>query len=340
MAFVIKFQNNASEPIRVDKDLTDILTATGAFRDECSIMNPVILVEGSLVNFTKVNYCTIEELGRSYFVTDITSYRNNLLSITCRVDVISSFKTEIRANRGIVHRQENRFNLYLDDGSLHVYGNPIINTVEFPNGFTGNSYVLTVSGSRGVAIEFQGGEYLDELSAAGAGNTEAMKTTSGLITYAMAQVGKPYWFGTYGQIADQDLLDKKSYQYKDYYTATDFASQFGQKVHDCVGLIKGYRWCSAPTTAPTYVASEDVNVRGLWSQCNRKRANIYDENPWPGAVVFADDLSHCGVYIGDGYVVEARSHALGVQQNLLSERPFFTKWGVPDWMAITATPPL
>lgn len=334
MAFAIKFQNTTSEPIKIDKEVTDVLVANGAFRDECSIMNPILLVEGSLVDFTTVNYCTIESLGRSYFVTDIASYRNNLLSITCRIDVLTSFKSQIRANKGIVHRQENNYNLYLNDGALRVYGNPITNTIAFPKGFEGQSFVMLVAGKRDGGIELQGGTYNDEQSYAGAGNTEE-KTTNGLRLYAEAQVGLPYWFGTYGQTASQLLLDRKTNQYPSYYTDTDFVSQIGQRVHDCVGLVKGYRWSETPTSAPSYVASQDVNVRGLYAQCNIRREEISpNSTPIIGSVVFTSNLSHCGVYVGSGYVVEARGHAYGVQRNLLSDRNF-TLWGIPDWLQVT-----
>lgn len=331
MSFDIKLSTNLSEENRLDKTLVDIGTFTGALRDNCSIINPVVLLEASLVDLTGANYCEIEAFGRKYFITDITSVRTNLVQLTCRVDVLSSFATEIRQNKGIVHRQQDVWNLYLNDDVLRVYGNPIVTTVAFPKSFEGFSYVLTVAGNRGGGISYQGDEYLGEEYAGGAGNTEE-KTTAGLISYALAQVGNPYWFGTYGQTADQDLLDYKRGKYPSYYTATDFSTQFGQRVHDCVGLIKGYRWSSAPNTPPTYVKDQDVNVRGLYAQCNRVRHTIAEQTPLPGSVVFTENLSHCGVYIGNGHVVEARGHAYGVQNNLLENRNF-TLWGIPDWIA-------
>ena len=67
---------------------------------------------------------------------------------------------------------------------------------------------------------------------------ENMKTGKGLAEYAIAQLGKPYWWGTFGQTANASLLAAKRAQYPSYYQANDFQSQFGKKVHDCVGLVK------------------------------------------------------------------------------------------------------
>ena len=73
------------------------------------------------------------------------------------------------------------------------------------------------------------------------------KTGEGLAQYALAQLGRPYWWGTFGQTASAALLAQKRAQYPEHYTADDFESQFGKRVHDCVGLIKGYLWSD---TAP------------------------------------------------------------------------------------------
>ena len=54
------------------------------------------------------------------------------------------------------------------------------------------------------------------------------KTGQGLAEYAKAQLGKPYWWGTFGQTASAALLTQKRTQYPSYYTADDFDSQFGQ----------------------------------------------------------------------------------------------------------------
>ena len=60
------------------------------------------------------------------------------------------------------------------------------------------------------------------------------KTGEGLAQYALAQLGRPYWWGTFGQTASAALIAQKRAQYPEHYTADDFESQFGKRVHDCV----------------------------------------------------------------------------------------------------------
>lgn len=159
------------------------------------------------------------------------------------------------------------------------------------------------------------------------------KTASGLVAYCKAQLGLPYWMGTYGQIATAALYKANKARLPAYYTASDFPSQYGKRVHDCVGLIKGYRWSATPTSAPVYNASQDVPVSGLYAQCS-KRGAIKSMPKVPGTCVFMS--GHVGVYIGDGYVIEARGHAYGVVKTKLSNRPW-TSWGQPSWLTYDTT---
>ena len=158
-----------------------------------------------------------------------------------------------------------------------------------------------------------------------------MKTGKGLAEYAIAQLGRPYWWGTFGQRADGALYAQKKKQYPAYYTASDFSSQYGQKVHDCCGLIKGYLWCDTPDGSPKYNASQDVAVEGLYKKCSQ-RGNIGSIPETPGVCVFMQSLGHVGVYIGGGEVVEAMGHAYGVVKTKLAGRGW-AYWGMPKWIS-------
>ncbi len=147
------------------------------------------------------------------------------------------------------------------------------------------------------------------------------KTNSGLVTYAKAQLGLPYWYGTYGQTATASLYTAKKAQYPSYYTATDFSSQYGKRVHDCVGLIKGYLWSSSTTGTPTYNSAQDKSAKGMYSAATTKGA-IASFPKTAGLLVFkgttTSSITHVGVYGGDGYVYEAKGHAYGTIKTAFS----------------------
>ena len=147
MAFDILIQQNQSEKNKVDKDVTTMATITGTLRQETSIIDPVFIVAGDLDDFIGVNYLTVDSFGRSYFVNNIRSVRSGMVELTCHVDVLSSFAAQIRTNSAIIRRQENNWNLYLNDGTFKVYQNPIVLTKAFPTGFSTQEYVLAIAGS-------------------------------------------------------------------------------------------------------------------------------------------------------------------------------------------------
>lgn len=146
MSFDIKLQTNTSEKNSITKKLTDVKTVSGVLKDTTSIVDPVILIEMDLADAVKVNYLTISTFGRSYFVNNVKSVRQGLVEFTCHVDVLTSFADAIKKNSAIIQRQENKWNLYLNDGTFKIYQNPNVLTKAFPSGFTTQEFVLAVAG--------------------------------------------------------------------------------------------------------------------------------------------------------------------------------------------------
>lgn len=147
MSFDIILQRNQSEKNALSKVVNDLATVTGVLKNETSIVNPTIIIECNVSDFSLCNYMSIPEFDRSYFVTDIRSIKNGLVEFTCHVDVLSSFAPYIRSNRAIIEKQENAWNLYLDDGTFRVYQNPMVLTKMFPSGFDTWEFVLAVAGA-------------------------------------------------------------------------------------------------------------------------------------------------------------------------------------------------
>lgn len=149
MSFTINHYKNNSAANVVDKQLEENTPAlTGNLRAASSIIDPVILIEAELTSFQS-NYIYIADFGRYYYITNIISKQTNLWEIHCHVDVLMSFKDEIRQQKAIVARQEAQYNLMLDDGVFMCYQNPKIQTKLFSNAtpFETQEFVLVVAGS-------------------------------------------------------------------------------------------------------------------------------------------------------------------------------------------------
>lgn len=157
------------------------------------------------------------------------------------------------------------------------------------------------------------------------------KTAKGLVEYAKAQLGRPYWYGTFGQAASKALYSQKKSQYPTYYK-WDYAGET-EKVHDCVGLIKGYLWCDSTEDAtPSYNVTQDKSANQFRDMCT-SGGNISTIPDVPGILVFYNN--HVGVYIGSGEVVEARGHSYGVVKTKLADRPW-KSWGYCPYITYEA----
>lgn len=142
----INFYTNQSEKNRLDKTLVSAFDLNGELKEDCSIIDPVIKVVADVSSMASVNYLYIASFGRYYFINNVISINNDICEVHAHVDVLSTYKDEIRAQRAIVSRQEKKWNLYLNDGVFKTYQNPYIITKAFSSGFTSQHFVLSIAG--------------------------------------------------------------------------------------------------------------------------------------------------------------------------------------------------
>ena len=142
---------NNSENNAVLKNITQIISMKGDLRQGTSIINPTIDFQYETTISPKFNYVYIPDFRRYYFLKNLTSVRNNLWRMDLHVDVLMSFKEEILANTATISRQENLWNMYLNDGTFRAYSNPIIQFKKFPNDnlLNNDNLVLIVAGGIG-----------------------------------------------------------------------------------------------------------------------------------------------------------------------------------------------
>lgn len=145
MSFSIQLMNNQEELNKISKNPAGVMTVTGSLREETSIIDPVITIEYS-GTLTNVNYMYIPEFHRYYFITQIESVRTGLWRIYAHCDVLKTYAQGILGCDCVVARNQNNFNLHLNDAYFKVYSNPRVQVLNFPQKFSGESYVLVLKG--------------------------------------------------------------------------------------------------------------------------------------------------------------------------------------------------
>lgn len=144
MSITVELFNNSSPVNAMDKDLSSIASLTGNLREESNVIDPIILIERD--SMSNVNYARVSEFNRYYFVTEIESVRTKLWRVHMHVDVLYTYRDKIRQNRALINRQQNYYDLMLDDGIFRCKQNPRIFRYDFPNGLGDFNYILITAG--------------------------------------------------------------------------------------------------------------------------------------------------------------------------------------------------
>lgn len=147
MGQIILYKNN-SEDYALTKSLSAQLTLSDCvFKEDSSVENPnIVITTGS--DITECNYMYIADLHRYYFIREIGVVRAGVYYIRGHVDVLSTYASEIKACSAIISRQENLFNMYLDDPEFKTLNKSQVVTKKFSTGgFSKNmDYILVVAG--------------------------------------------------------------------------------------------------------------------------------------------------------------------------------------------------
>lgn len=143
---VILYRND-SEPIRVDKLLTQVASVDGYLREETSLLRPSFAIELDDSLIGKVNYAHVPAFNRFYFVGNPESIRTGLWLFPMKVDVLSTYKADIRNNSAIIGRNEREYDLLLNDGLFQTQQRPRRAQFPFPQGFNTWNFVLAIAGN-------------------------------------------------------------------------------------------------------------------------------------------------------------------------------------------------
>ena len=144
----ITFYNNESDSIAVSKKITSISSINNAkIINETDIVNPSIVVSRNFYDsiILKANYLYIDKLERYYFINNI-SFAESMIVIDCTVDVLMSYKSEIRNITCTVTRNENLKNGYLNDDNYNIQAYKQVVCKMFPNAINNDSIILMTAG--------------------------------------------------------------------------------------------------------------------------------------------------------------------------------------------------
>jgi len=160
-----------------------------------------------------------------------------------------------------------------------------------------------------------------------------MSRVRSFIEYLESHIGDMYVWGAQGQCVSTmndpyAWIERRETSDANYKRAVKFMEKATKRplyAFDCSGLIVHYvsdtmRWMKG-----------DTNAQGLYRMCGENRGYAGKTPMWAGDLVFhysesGKKMTHVGVYVGDGYTIEAKGRDDGVCKRRLTDGDW-THWG-------------
>lgn len=150
---LLTLYKNRSDKRVIGKSISKIADyPQAALFSECSILNPVLILSNN-TDIIDANYAYIPHFNRYYFVDNITVMDDTRLKISCSVDVLETYKSELVGLECVLKRSETLGNAYLDDKESQSISKTSLQTVaingsKLTTNFTNSSccFVLTLAG--------------------------------------------------------------------------------------------------------------------------------------------------------------------------------------------------
>ena len=154
MAINVDFGKSTDDKRTVNKTFTSSITASASIYGDVSILAPRFLVDynSTIIN---CNYCYVAAYYRYYYITNVTLSAGDRMIVSCSVDPLKSFASEINNLNATIVRQENASDNYLPDSCMTPTSNKNIETFVLTNNVfnvrggqahSSNNFVLCVAG--------------------------------------------------------------------------------------------------------------------------------------------------------------------------------------------------
>lgn len=112
-------------------------------RNNVSVVRPDITLECGDTVYSDANYAYINDFGKFYFIEDRQVLQNGLVRFLLKEDVLMNYSSDIADCKGIVERQKDNYDMYLNDDKIPVDMRTTVSYRNFTGGPEGGQFGLT-----------------------------------------------------------------------------------------------------------------------------------------------------------------------------------------------------
>lgn len=136
---------NSSENNKLDKDLSLVLSTSVMFKENTDLIDPYIILDTS-DDLTGCNYMKLHD--KYYYIQSVECLPGNMYGIKGHVDVLMTYRDQIRNQTALVSRNLNAYNRFLKDERIQLNAYEQVKTLKFSSGFskTMQYYLVTIGG--------------------------------------------------------------------------------------------------------------------------------------------------------------------------------------------------
>lgn len=146
----VKIYRNKSANNVVSKNITELylLESVRYNGDNSTVQNPIFIFGGvdDIGVVSEWNYMYVPKFKRYYYITDIKLLHGNQVELTCKVDVLMSYKKDIKNSSQLIARQQNVKNLYITDSQLPIHSDRSVIYNNFGSVISGETNILITAG--------------------------------------------------------------------------------------------------------------------------------------------------------------------------------------------------
>lgn len=140
----ITLYNNASENNCIGKHLTQIGNPIPCvIKEDMGLYAPHVIL--NYADYLNANYAYIDDFQRYYFITDKPVKTGGRIELSLKSDPLQTFKSQILGLTAVIEKQENKGNMYFNDGSFNVTAREFLTTYNFPSGFDDNGEFILIT---------------------------------------------------------------------------------------------------------------------------------------------------------------------------------------------------
>lgn len=146
---VVKFYKTSSDPLQLNKYLTNELELTVQTTDDVDIENPTFLLDLTEPKMNR-NYAYVPAWGKYYFLREPQVINGHQIEVSGTVDVLMSNRSAILNAQIIADRSASDYENYMEDNLVSDSGKIITKIRKLPTVFNTqtatNNYVLILGG--------------------------------------------------------------------------------------------------------------------------------------------------------------------------------------------------